>query len=277
MCRPASALALVVLASSGLASAASAGQQRTAAPLAPEAAPVRSAPAAQRTLRGAAAELRAKAVSLLRWMQAPKEEIERQAKDAKEAADASSEGLTGYFLLSGWEIVINVVVGLLLLILFGYLYKEHKYTHMMDAGWDENMGGASTLDNEWKYAFWDCFATPKMCFIACCCPAIRWADSMDMANQLSFWVAVSMWWVVSLFNLYVGFLFAFVSGILGAIYRQKIRAIFKIESGTPKTIALDFFAYCCCPCVPIVQEGRTLEAAKKTDHQGVRDGFMEKP
>jgi len=235
---------------------------------------------AQRTFRGAAAELRVKALSLARWAggQAPHEQTVEEAKDI--AKNASENGVSDMFLLSGWEIVGQIVLSLVFSILFGILYKKYKYTHMFDPADEEADAKDSdpkSLDSEWKFAFWDCFATPRMCCIACCFPAIRWADSVDMANLQSFWTAVAMWWVLSLFNLFVGFGFALVTAVLGAYHRQKIRAIFSIESGTPKTIALDFFAYCCCPCVAITQEGRTLEDAERLKHKCVRKGTMESP
>merc|ERR1719443_1243292 len=128
------------------------------------------------------------------------------------------------------------------------------------------------LDGKWKHGFFDCFSAPKMCCIACCFPAVRWADTIDMSKGMSFWAAVAIWWVLSLFNMFVGFCFAVVTGALGAYYRQKIRGIFNIDQGTLSTIVEDFLSYCCCPCLAIVQEARQVEEAMSKNHEGLQKG-----
>lgn len=230
--------------------------------------------AARRSLRGAVGELTAKALSLVRLTSGQVPGLEHE--DAKQAADmASNEGIRGMLLLDGWEIVIQIVLGLVLLIAFAFLYKKYKPSMLDDDHPTEDNGKPEELDGEWKYSFFGCCGAPKMCCIACCFPAVRWADTVDMAKLMTFWPAVAAWWVLSLFNLFVGFAFAFVTGILGAYHRQKIRGIFNIENCTPGTIVIDFFAYCLCPCLAIVQEGRTIEEAYRVKHKGVEAGFME--
>jgi len=274
-----SALALLV---GPAAAAASAVSVRTQKPLAAE---VPKPPVvgvaeegmrAARSLRGAVGELTAKALSLarLRGGQAPVPDLGNE--DANEAANvASNEGVRGMLLLDGWEIVIHVILGLILLIAFAFLYKKYRPSMLDEPHPVEDNGQPEQLDGEWKYSFFGCFSAPKMSCIACCFPAVRWADTVDMAKLMTFWPAVATFWVLSLFNLFVGFAFALVTGALGAYHRQKIRGIFKIESGTAGTIILDFFAYCLCPCCAIVQEGRTLEEAYRVKHKGVEAGWLE--
>eukprot|EP00929_Paragymnodinium_shiwhaense_P011502 TRINITY_DN11728_c0_g2_i1.p1 TRINITY_DN11728_c0_g2~~TRINITY_DN11728_c0_g2_i1.p1 ORF type:complete len:309 (+),score=70.08 TRINITY_DN11728_c0_g2_i1:76-1002(+) len=103
-------------------------------------------------------------------------------------------------------------------------------------------------------------------FWACCCPGIRWSDTVSniKVRFLKFWVALAVFLFVSLLaggvaGPWVAGIFGFVVLGLGVYYRQQLRGALGHSKGTLKTITLDILAWSCCPCCAIVQEAKEVE------------------
>lgn len=104
-----------------------------------------------------------------------------------------------------------------------------------------------------------CGRDQRLCVCAFCCLGIRWAETLSrdkLKLGIGFWSALlfctgceAFWWL--------GLPIVFVCG---AVYtRQKLRATFGLEHGTPRTFALDCLAWCCCSPCAAVQEAREVE------------------
>lgn len=118
----------------------------------------------------------------------------------------------------------------------------------------------------WSSGHFDCLQEPMLCCMACCCPCIRWADTMDMANVIGFWPAAA----VFLFLMASNFWFpAFVIiNIALLIYgRQMLRKGFAMkEQTTARSLCGDcLYVSFCTPCA-ITQEARHVEKAAKVKH-----------
>merc|ERR1719265_880451 len=75
-------------------------------------------------------------------------------------------------------------------------------------------------------AICECGQSWSTCFWSCCCPCIRWSDTVSQMNFLSFYLGVAIWCALSLCNtLVVGIGFVLIS-FLGAYHRMKIRSYF---------------------------------------------------
>lgn len=163
----------------------------------------------------------------------------------------------------------GLLVWLALVLASAVLYRRYKEYLQDELPPDSHL--PQQLNGNWRYGFWDCLSVPKMCIFSLCCPVIRWSDTAAMAGFLGFWVAFALWTTLVICNVLVGFLLGLLTTVVGVYYRQRIRGLFQIEKGTFATIALDILAYCFCPCLAILQEGRVLEEAYLCHHEAVKD------
>eukprot|EP00928_Gymnodinium_smaydae_P066917 TRINITY_DN49880_c0_g1_i1.p1 TRINITY_DN49880_c0_g1~~TRINITY_DN49880_c0_g1_i1.p1 ORF type:complete len:373 (+),score=74.34 TRINITY_DN49880_c0_g1_i1:131-1249(+) len=124
-------------------------------------------------------------------------------------------------------------------------------------------------DGTWHYNLFQCMHNPRMCIFTCFFPAIRWSDTMRLANLLSFWTAFFL--VMLLVDLTaIGLVFcAIILLCLAVYYRQALRKMFALPYGTFRTVTLDCLTYgCCCICA-IVQEAQQVEGAWRARHPAV--------
>lgn len=114
-----------------------------------------------------------------------------------------------------------------------------------------------------------CMEDPQSCFYSCCCPQIRWADTLSQAGFMSFWAAFSFMTILILLNI-----FSFGKGAFGIwsalaflYYRQQLRSKLELPHHDMKTCAID----CCfglwCACCLIAQEARTVKSAYEAGHE----------
>jgi len=96
----------------------------------------------------------------------------------------------------------------------------------------------------------------NLCILGCCCPFLAWADNLDRKELLSFWKAFVAFFGLMLLHVYTMGISSLCIVAIGVFYRQKLRAGYEIENGTPKTVAMDVFAWCCCQPCAIIQEAR---------------------
>lgn len=116
-----------------------------------------------------------------------------------------------------------------------------------------------------------CFSNPMICLLACCCPAMRWADTMDKAQPqlLSYWKAIIALLVlmtaISVLNVVAGYLTSICSLIVLALVvskRQQLRDQNNVKRGDI-TYLEDCCAYMCCSCCAIAQEARVVEGKRR--------------
>jgi len=166
------------------------------------------------------------------------------------------------------ELFISAVITGIIATIVAYLYKKNKVPASLSGS-----GKADDLNKNWSTGTLDpqaWMAEPWLCFWACCCPAIRWADSMSMLGLLGFWVAFSIFLGLELLNsLTSGVVFYLVLCSVATYQRQRLREKFDMDHDDAKTVGIDCLWFCCClPCA-VSQEARHVEEAAKQGHPAV--------
>lgn len=229
-------------------------------------------------LRKAARTVVAKVMALARWrggLPPAEDDLARAAEikgvgEREAKADEIPTHPEEAFVVGKSDVLLGSSIWILLAILVA-IY--HNKTKVMPTASEFS---ATDLDGGWKFGFWDCCADPSLCLLSWCCPAVRWGDTMRMAGLLTpFGLAFAVFLGLHVLSSMFGMLLAFILAMVGAKYRQGIRQLFDNNPGTTETWALDCLAYCCCPCVAIVQEARTIEAAWGSNHPKLKQAREE--
>lgn len=85
---------------------------------------------------------------------------------------------------------------------------------------------------------------------------MRWADTLDQQEVLSYWPAFLAMFGLSLLHIYTNAISVVFVVMLGVFYRQKLRQRFEIDNKTPTTVMHDVLAWLCCQPCAIIQEAR---------------------
>lgn len=167
-----------------------------------------------------------------------------------------------------WIQAGNVVAYILFTLICAFIYdkvrKNYKYPQPKPD---------IEPDDDFTYGLFGCYSDPKLSLMACCCPALRWADSMDKAatpakSLISYWpgvllvlgfTLVNMMLSFALLHVFCGFCLHIVFVLVMVFFRQKLRRRYQIKGGSFRTFAADMIGWLCCPCCSIVQEAREVE------------------
>merc|ERR1719240_2218627 len=116
-----------------------------------------------------------------------------------------------------WLVFLSIIA------FFYYDHKPHPPVQKHDRAYGVTMG-------EWRYGLFHCFDQPSLCLFACCCGAIRWADTQRMGNYMGYWQGFLMYAVLQQLSPmpYVGMGAGLLWTILVTYQRQKIRKRFQI-------------------------------------------------
>lgn len=163
--------------------------------------------------------------------------------------------------------VYSTAIWCTLILATAWRYKSRKR-------WPD-MEQASLLSTESDFQQWtsgpfECWKDLGVCFWACTCPCIRWADSLEMAGIVRFWVGLSLFGNALLLNsVPSAILLWFVASLCWMAFRQQFRRRFDMDSESSTIVCTDWALYCfCCPCA-IAQEARHVEAAFRAGHKAV--------
>lgn len=157
----------------------------------------------------------------------------------------------------------GALVYIILVCVVAFLYRQfnqgHHYYHMHEIlPYEGEHFTFGLIDMNCRHDW-------QICLMACCCPAIRWADtvSKDKLPMLNFWIALAM--VVTLQVLQAATMGAtlvlFI--LLGVFFRQKLRYAFGHTGKASKTLPADLLTWICCPCCALVQEAREVEQVRR--------------
>lgn len=113
----------------------------------------------------------------------------------------------------------------------------------------------------WRFGLFDCIHDSKICMISCCCPIIRWSDTMRMAGLMTFWSAILIMGFLYAINPLTGGLTLLVMLCIATYRRQQMRKLFGMISGDHTSVCEDCCVYFWCSCCAIAQEARQLEEA----------------
>lgn len=117
---------------------------------------------------------------------------------------------------------------------------------------------------DWKYGVFDCCSAPEISLWSCCCPMIRWADTLSMAGLMGFWIAFVIYFAIYLLGSVAGPAEGVIHILLALIcagFRQEMRIKFRMERQGGMTYVEDCLLFCCCSFCMIVQEARQVEEA----------------
>jgi len=105
-----------------------------------------------------------------------------------------------------------------------------------------------------------CFKTPKICLCALFCPALRWADTIDLTGLKTISSALCLFFLFGLLNCFAYCIFTYgvFTCFLILYYRHKIRALLGLPNWTPRSCCTDCFYVFCCPFCAIAQEARVV-------------------
>jgi len=112
-----------------------------------------------------------------------------------------------------------------------------------------------------------CFDDPYVAAISCCCPGVRWADSIAMTgaagdwgvgNVVTFWTLFMVFQAGFYLSKCMGPLALLIMPVMMSYFRQQIRSILQMHSYTFDTIFTDFIYALFCQCCFIAQEARVV-------------------
>eukprot|EP00746_Dinoflagellata_sp_MGD_P162023 gnl/MRDRNA2_/MRDRNA2_89401_c0_seq1.p1 gnl/MRDRNA2_/MRDRNA2_89401_c0~~gnl/MRDRNA2_/MRDRNA2_89401_c0_seq1.p1 ORF type:complete len:334 (+),score=38.65 gnl/MRDRNA2_/MRDRNA2_89401_c0_seq1:173-1174(+) len=167
------------------------------------------------------------------------------------------KNLTGSFILG--------VISLLVTLILGVFYKMYKHNPTSPPEDGEEHSVAALDKREFRYGLCSC-SRPSICCMSFCCPAIRWADTIEMSGLMPFWLGLTVCALLvcmseATFGLtYLLFLLMATHG------RQQIRALFGIPGRQTQGAVYDFCIYSCCCCCAIAQEAQQLDEAYAVGH-----------
>lgn len=107
-------------------------------------------------------------------------------------------------------------------------------------------------------AIYSCAGSWSICFYACCCPCLRWSDTVSKVGLMYFWFGVMLWAPLLYFNYLVAGVSWPILALLGAGYRYRLRSHFGLERGATR-VCQDLVAWCCCMPCAIAQEARHVD------------------
>lgn len=183
-----------------------------------------------------------------------------------DADQPSNPGTSSMAKLFG--MLLFIIMYFLIFLIVGLLYVSFKPVDIVSVSADAK---PDSLNGDFKYRLFQCCDLPCLSIFTCCCPCMRWSDSMRMLGELTFVVALLVWLGMCTLGVLINFIAYWVGmAILGTLYRHKIRKAFKMQTSS-ETVTCDLLTYCCCSCVAIVQEARQIEEAKVLKHDAVHE------
>jgi len=174
------------------------------------------------------------------------------------------------FKICSWEVAVHV----LLVLVFALLYNMHraKWTSRDDVSTVQN-----TLNEQgFQFGLFGCWKAPLLTLFVCCCFPLRWADTMDKANDqgkfMSYWNAIILWLILEAASLFLMCMTNYgsitvdiiliIALAVGVFFRQKLRQKFNARQDA-RSYAEDILSWWCCPWCAVVQEARQVEYARK--------------
>eukprot|EP00930_Biecheleria_cincta_P047982 TRINITY_DN33374_c0_g1_i1.p1 TRINITY_DN33374_c0_g1~~TRINITY_DN33374_c0_g1_i1.p1 ORF type:complete len:286 (-),score=53.28 TRINITY_DN33374_c0_g1_i1:189-998(-) len=127
------------------------------------------------------------------------------------------------------------------------------------------------LSTRWSSGPFDCFSDMPICLWSCCCPAVRWAGTMEMVGLMGFWAAFALIMCFELLGMLpVLALVTFAVPFVLTYFRNKIRLAFGMPGANEfGTMCGDCVFVTCCTCCAISQEARHVELAASANHEVV--------
>lgn len=163
--------------------------------------------------------------------------------------------------------LVYVVGGILAAVLFKQLREKY---FVLDPRPD-----SFPLQQEFSFHIFGCLADKKLCLLACFCPCLAWANTLDRrGGLLSYWKAFIAFFGLLLLHAYTVGISSLFLVALGVYYRQKLRDNYDLDSwysGKRQTLLMDIVLWIFCQPCAIIQEARE-EGVNRTGIDGKDNG-----
>lgn len=157
--------------------------------------------------------------------------------------------------------LLSIFSSMLLTLCCAFAYTRIKEDRRVPLNDGEEHSPNALNRGTWRFGLFDCIHDSKICIISCCCPCIRWSDTMRMAGLMGFWAALILMAFLNAISPITGGITMLVMLCMATYRRQQIRKLFGIKGGDHTSMFEDCCVYCWCSCCAIVQEARQLEEA----------------
>jgi len=158
-----------------------------------------------------------------------------------------------------WEKIVGIVIYIVQIFIAAFLYMQFCKQSVTP-----KLPESQVRVEEFQYGAFDlndCARDCQMCFCACCCPWIRWAETASK-EHVQFLAFIPALFIAALLASAGSVTFGASIPILLIILvlcRQRIRDAYALPSGTCSILFSDCLLWLCCPCCAIVQEARQVE------------------
>eukprot|EP00747_Dinoflagellata_sp_TGD_P167722 gnl/TRDRNA2_/TRDRNA2_192678_c0_seq1.p1 gnl/TRDRNA2_/TRDRNA2_192678_c0~~gnl/TRDRNA2_/TRDRNA2_192678_c0_seq1.p1 ORF type:complete len:332 (+),score=38.80 gnl/TRDRNA2_/TRDRNA2_192678_c0_seq1:50-1045(+) len=170
-----------------------------------------------------------------------------------------------------WSMTDRAIIAsvwLTLVLITAIIYRYCKVYPLVNPA---DVGQRDLRFADWRYGLLGCTGNFPICMWSFFCPAIRWADTMDMVSLMYFWLGLLCFVAVIYVGFIVGVLLIFIFFLaLGlTVARSQFRAKLHMEVSV-YTYAVDFSQYCFCLCCAVAQDAQQIEAAAKSGHSAIK-------
>lgn len=199
----------------------------------------------------------------------PDEDEKRRRKEERKAVT----DFKAFGLMNTGEIFLSFLIWLgLYVCLAGYYHKYVLFYAPLDESTGDNTKREHYRDfQEWRSGLFSCGEHAGITFWACCCPGIRWADTMSKVGFHTFYKAfaiMTLLWSLMFIPIASGFVFLVVVCYM-TYTRQALRQTFEFEVQGGASIATDCLAFLCCMCCAVAQEARQTREACTVGHPAI--------
>lgn len=154
------------------------------------------------------------------------------------------------------SVFLSTAVYLVFGILLAYIYKQMRVKGAFQPSPRRPPQAAFDGQKDFSFGLFNCWGDFNVCVVGCCCPFLRWSDTVDQKGLLRYWPAFGIMFGLMLLHVYTMGLSTLAACAVGVYYRQKLRQKYGIEAGGFRTVALDSLTWLCCQPCAIVQEAR---------------------
>lgn len=151
--------------------------------------------------------------------------------------------------------LLTALVNLAIATCFAWAYNKYRFRPNFLFAPKSVAGYSSEQEDDFGVSLFGCLSDIKLTLFTCCCPCLRWADSVDKAGLMKYWSAFAAFAVLV-------FLSPCTFGIAGLLvaflcYKQRLRL--RSKYGVKSKPMQDCLAHFFCSICAIVQESRVVE------------------
>lgn len=193
----------------------------------------------------------------------------RDKEDAKAVTDFKEFGV-----MNSGEIFVTFVLWFILYALLAFYYHNYVlYYQPVNEDREKEEERIHFKDfQEFKSGLFDCTTGPGITFWSCCCPGIRWADTMGKLDIHEYWTAFWGLFLVCCIAFIPFCTFVCFAAVVGYMtyHRQEFRKKFSFDEQGGSTLLTDCATYCCCMCCAVAQEARHTREACIVGHPAIK-------